>query len=277
MSAPALSLNTISEITGKLTASVVPADAVNKNVTWTSSNNAVATVAEDGTITPITAGNAIITATTVDGGFAATTNLNVTQATDQECVDFVYSKFAGYTGFLEMSPKILGENLNLDRIKHNLNLFGTYAFSDGRNSVAVQWAVSPSYLDGVYYINADGTVNRPELGWRYNAGSPQNPYWVERASADISYSFKKGSATSGSSGMGATVLPHYYIGDADGSQAVNIDDVLATLKSIVGVAKFDTDSIAGIRADVDGDGVVTVADAFYILKRSAAYRVGELD
>jgi LPXTG-motif cell wall-anchored protein len=54
--------------TDKLTATVVPEGATNKNVTWSSSNEDVATVAADGTVTAIAPGKATITVTTEDGG-----------------------------------------------------------------------------------------------------------------------------------------------------------------------------------------------------------------
>jgi hypothetical protein len=57
---------------------VTPADATNKAVTWTSSNNAVATVSASGTVTAKTAGSAAITVTTVDGGFTDTCAVTVT-------------------------------------------------------------------------------------------------------------------------------------------------------------------------------------------------------
>ncbi len=60
------------EVSGQetLTATVSPDDATNKNVTWTSNNEEVATVA-DGVVTAVATGSATITATTVDGGFTA--------------------------------------------------------------------------------------------------------------------------------------------------------------------------------------------------------------
>ena len=62
--------------TSKLTANILPNNATNKNVTWTSSNNSVATV-KDGTNTCNSAGSAIITATTEEGNFKAICNIEV--------------------------------------------------------------------------------------------------------------------------------------------------------------------------------------------------------
>ena len=67
--------------TGTVIATVVPSNATNQNVNWTSSSIGVATVNTNGVITPIAAGTSIITATTVDGGFTATCVVNVTAPT----------------------------------------------------------------------------------------------------------------------------------------------------------------------------------------------------
>lgn len=61
-----------------LTATVTPADANNKNVTWSTSDATVAAVDKNGKITGIKAGNATITATTEDGGKTATCSVTVT-------------------------------------------------------------------------------------------------------------------------------------------------------------------------------------------------------
>lgn len=50
-----------------LTATVSPDNAVNKNVTWSSSDPAVATVSQNGEVTAVGGGEATITVTTVDG------------------------------------------------------------------------------------------------------------------------------------------------------------------------------------------------------------------
>lgn len=59
-----------------LTATVLPADATNKNVTWVSSDTSVATV-ENGVVTAVGKGTATITVTTADGGYTATCEVTV--------------------------------------------------------------------------------------------------------------------------------------------------------------------------------------------------------
>ncbi len=62
--------------TGNLTASVIPSNATNQNIFWNTDNAEVATVSS-GVVTPIAAGTANITVTTVDGGFVATSTVTV--------------------------------------------------------------------------------------------------------------------------------------------------------------------------------------------------------
>lgn len=66
--------------TGALTATVAPATATNKAVTWTSSAPAIATVDASGTVKGIATGTATITVKTADGGKTATCAVTVKAA-----------------------------------------------------------------------------------------------------------------------------------------------------------------------------------------------------
>ena len=55
----------------------VPTNATNRNVTWKSDNESVATVSKGGTVTPVSNGTANITATTEDGNYTATCQVTV--------------------------------------------------------------------------------------------------------------------------------------------------------------------------------------------------------
>lgn len=75
-----LNKNTLSLLTGtneQLIATVLPASATNKNVTWTSTNTSVASVDSTGLVNALSVGNAEIIVTTVDGGFSDTCVLTV--------------------------------------------------------------------------------------------------------------------------------------------------------------------------------------------------------
>ncbi|MDR1840859.1 MAG: Ig-like domain-containing protein [Holophagales bacterium] len=66
--------------TGQLTAQVQPSNATNKNVSWSSNNNAAASVSNSGLVTAHAAGTARITVTTQDGGRTAFCDVTVSAA-----------------------------------------------------------------------------------------------------------------------------------------------------------------------------------------------------
>ena len=80
-----LNTNTLNLATGassQLTATVLPTNATNKSLTWSSSNPSVASVSNSGLVTALSSGTSTITATTQDGGFTATAGVVVASASN---------------------------------------------------------------------------------------------------------------------------------------------------------------------------------------------------
>lgn len=75
--APATLEMTVGDAAKQLTAAVAPADAGNKAVKWSSSDEKIVQVDENGMVTAIGAGKATIIATTVDGSFTANCAVSV--------------------------------------------------------------------------------------------------------------------------------------------------------------------------------------------------------
>jgi uncharacterized protein YjdB len=67
--------------TTQLAVSVLPSNATNTGVTWTSSNPSVCSVTNSGLVTSLSSGDSVITATTDDGGFKATSQITVPEQT----------------------------------------------------------------------------------------------------------------------------------------------------------------------------------------------------
>lgn len=82
VSGVSLDMTTLAQVAGAvatpLVATVSPANAANKNVTWSSSNPSVASVSGTGAVRPLSPGMTTITVTTVNGGFTATCMVTVT-------------------------------------------------------------------------------------------------------------------------------------------------------------------------------------------------------
>lgn len=78
----ALNKSTTSIIEGgteTLTATLTPANTTYTGVTWTSSDTSVASVDSEGEVTAVSAGTAVITATTERGGYSDTCTVTVTE------------------------------------------------------------------------------------------------------------------------------------------------------------------------------------------------------
>lgn len=75
----------------KINATVNPSDAGIKDVIWISSDESIATVASDGTVTPHNTGSVVITAQTYDGNYTATCSVKLN--TDYTVLANVYAQY----------------------------------------------------------------------------------------------------------------------------------------------------------------------------------------
>ncbi|MCI8283737.1 MAG: carbohydrate-binding domain-containing protein [Firmicutes bacterium] len=71
------SLNLTISDSEQLTATITPSNAYDKSITWTSSDPTVASVNENGVVTAVSAGSAVITVTTADGNKTASCTVTV--------------------------------------------------------------------------------------------------------------------------------------------------------------------------------------------------------
>lgn len=80
------SISLLKDNTFELEVTVTPNDATNKSVTWSSSNENVATVDSNGVVSGVASGDATITVTTVDGGLTAQCSVSVAEYTELEYI-----------------------------------------------------------------------------------------------------------------------------------------------------------------------------------------------
>ena len=140
-----------------LHAEVMPEDATNKNITWSSSDESIAEVGDDGIIKGVAAGNADITVTTEDGGFTATCAVTVKTVPQKEFPLPTCRIPAGT--FLMGSPES-EPNRGTDELQHQVTLtkafyMGTYPVTSSQyaeflNTVGVDES-------GMYQTANDGT------------------------------------------------------------------------------------------------------------------------
>ena len=139
--------------TVKLTATVTPENATNKNVTWGSSNSLIATVKEDGTVTGVGEGEATITVTTEDGGKKDTCLVKVQR---------VIKPVTGIT--IDPVPPIVvssrGKTLSLERKDQSVTLAATVYPADAANREVV-WTSSD---ESIVTVDDKGKVTAKEPG-----------------------------------------------------------------------------------------------------------------
>lgn len=128
-----------------LTATVAPEDATDKSLRWTSSNTNVATVDATGKVTAVGNGTAVITVSTVDGGFTAQCTVTVS----------------------EDKPEIVAvENVTLDKTSASLEvgeteqLTATVKPADAANK-SVRWK---SNDENVVSVDANGKLTAISSG-----------------------------------------------------------------------------------------------------------------
>jgi hypothetical protein len=142
------------EATMTVKALIEPADATNKNVTWTIGNPEIATV-NDGVVTGVAEGETTLTVTTVDGGFTASIPVKV-----------VHSPVGSLLG--EWSGKVYG------RV--------TIVQGGDANSIEIGGFPSSAAIGLRGYVMPDNTIRIPyqqyEMPW-YPTGSDEPDYYFD--------------------------------------------------------------------------------------------------
>ena len=108
--------NLLVDATKTLTATITPATASNTDVIWSSSNESIATVSSDGTITAIAEGSCTITCTAADGS-GITSTCDVTVRQQAISIDFEYETLDMTAGTVKtITPVITPSNADIETL-----------------------------------------------------------------------------------------------------------------------------------------------------------------
>lgn len=163
-------LNLTVDETAQLSAEIAPANATNKNVTWTSDNTSIATVNSSGLVTTKAAGTAVITARSADGGKTASTKVTVT------------SSSVAVTG-ISVSPTSLTLDVNATR-----TLTSTVAPSNATDKT-VTWSTSNG---SVATVSHAGVVTAKSKGSATISATTNDGKKVATASVTVNDNAGKG-------------------------------------------------------------------------------------
>lgn len=132
-----------------LTATVAPNNATNKNVSWESSNTAVATVT-NGAVTAVAEGSATITVTTEDGSFTDECEVTVTAASSAV-------KYVKFTGGIEEGDYVIyydGKAMKNTVASNRLSYEEVTPANDKIKNPAetIVWHIAPAATEGYWTV-----------------------------------------------------------------------------------------------------------------------------
>ena len=164
-----------------LTATVLPADATDKSVSWSSSSDAVATVDASGKVTAVSKGTAIIKAEAKDGsGKYASCSVTVNTPCPSGAVDLGLSVYWGTTNIGASKPEDYGDYYAWGETEPKESYsWSTYKFGTSSSGPFFKYNTSDSYgtVDNKTVLEPEDDVASVKLGgeWRM----PTDAEWTE--------------------------------------------------------------------------------------------------
>lgn len=190
--------------TETLTATVSPSNATDQTVSWSTNNSSVATVS-GGVVTAVSAGTAIITVTTNDGGFTDTCTVTVTAAVmynfvpassmqvgkeylitigNSGSVPMLTDESGGSRTLVGVSATVSGGKISISGATKARTLFTCVRYTSGNdNTITVEKNSKYLYCDNSngLRMNAPATLDR---FWHYR----DNKFWQFKSTTSDGYS-----------------------------------------------------------------------------------------
>ncbi len=130
--------------TKSLVATVLPSNASNKSVTFSSSNSSVASVNGSGVITANKIGTAVIKVTTADGGYTASCNVSVIEQVLDAWTIMIYMCGSDLESENGLATSDLDEILSVSNKPSNVNII---IETGGAKSWESKYSISANYLE----------------------------------------------------------------------------------------------------------------------------------
>lgn len=152
-----------------LNATVMPADATNSSVVWTSSNKNVAIVNANGRITALSPGTTTITVTTVSGGETATCTVTVTDVATITPTGITISQSSltlEKDATAQLSATVTPSSANDKTVIWNSSDYNTVDVNSNGKVTAIDTGtatITVSTADGKYSAKCTVTVNKPTI------------------------------------------------------------------------------------------------------------------
>lgn len=144
----------------QLSADIIPVDATNKNVTWSSSNPSVASVDASGKVTALGFGTANITVTTASGNFTATRKVSILPGVNV-LATIPNASESGTAGRFTISTSSLSQSINVKYTIAGTASSGDYTSSPALSGTITLTPAQPSAVINITPVN-DAVFEGPE-------------------------------------------------------------------------------------------------------------------
>ncbi|WP_018758159.1 family 20 glycosylhydrolase [Paenibacillus terrigena] len=269
--------------TADLTATVLPANATNKQVTWSSSDNTIATVAATGAgqakVTAVKEGTVDIKVTTTDGKFEAISKVTIVKSVNKELS----------TALIGASSVVSGQSFDVTLGLRNVTQ-SVYAqdISLQFDPTVLEYVDASSLINGVSVIKS---VYKPDGTLRFILASIDPEQALTGNPDMLKITFKSKELTQGTNttlavtnavvsddggiemtakvsslAIQVTVNEPGIPGDLNGDGKISIGD-LAIIAANYGKTDKDSDWNTAKRADVNHDGKVDLDDLVWVAQR----------
>lgn len=263
-----------------LSATVLPSDAYDRSLTWTSSNPSVATVNSNGRVTAVGIGSTIVTAITNDG-----TNISAA------CHVTVKSQMANDCFVIPDTEVLYGESVVIPVRLNNVRSFMAFqtdiflpqGFKVAKDDNGKYIVTPSSRMTSDHVIMTQDVSNGAvrvicytPIGSSFTGGSGNDLFYItvtapEDAGGDYSINLRNSRLTTASytevtiPDAGAVLKVKTFIpGDVNNSRTVTVTDIVVTAQHIL---EMNPEPFVFEAADMNDDGLVTVTDIMLIAQK----------
>jgi alpha-tubulin suppressor-like RCC1 family protein len=274
--------------TQQLTAIVLPENATNKDVTWSSSDPAIATVDANGLVTGVAPGTATVTATSAaDPTISDTAAVTVAAALQPAVAGISLSQAVDGNGIVVIPVKVTrvmdpatGTTVN---IPGGLGAYKAKITTSPEGGIQVLEVRGTDYFPNVTFDPATGIFAASQAP---APGQPNNTAVAKlvlrlTGSAEVSHNITVTFQEIVAAKTGLKVPAEKPIsltfrrGDANGDGRVNIVDAMFIAQKVVGIRGLDTVNAlnaASVRHDGAGGDRVNIVDAMFIAQHVVGIR-----
>lgn len=276
------SVKLINGDTKKLTATVLPETATNKNYTWSSSDENIVSVDSDGTITAKGIGEAVITAKTAEGEFSAQCAVNVvTEDEVEETAIFRIDNLSTIAGQRISVPLMLTKNtagistLGID-ITYDNSVLTPVSVNTDTCELFNDIVSNTNYSSDTIRITTSSAKNKVGSGVVcYIEFDVSNT--AAAGTSNIKINVRELKTLNGTTQKdlayivydGKLTVEDCILGDVNGDGQITATDATEVLLNYAGLKEFSIKESTA--ADVDKSESITANDATMILLKYAGY------